>query len=180
MKIFHSIRTMDLTFLDFILWGTYRMFIVQAYQTSQYVVPRGSIFLRKWCSSFAGNSDGKMNVQSACALNTRYKTRWTFRHCWNSKTQLRQLLERNQPKCSNLFGPRQMTLLFLYLPQYKNCTHEHAMSICNATRTADSRLFCDIVAALQREYVGSPPSSEVGLYMYSRLMHPYKNFHFRF
>jgi hypothetical protein len=48
------------------------MFIVQAYQTSQYVVPRGGIFLGKWRSSFAGNSDGKMKVQSACALNTRY------------------------------------------------------------------------------------------------------------
>jgi hypothetical protein len=49
------------------------MFIVQAYQTSQFVVPRSDIFLGKWRSSFAGNSDGKMNVQSACALNTRYK-----------------------------------------------------------------------------------------------------------
>jgi hypothetical protein len=49
------------------------LFIVQAYhQTSQYVVPRGGIFLGKWHSSFAGSSDGKMNVQSACALNTRY------------------------------------------------------------------------------------------------------------
>jgi hypothetical protein len=48
------------------------MFIVQAYQTSQYVVPRGGIFLGKWRSSFAGSSDGEMNVQSACALNTPY------------------------------------------------------------------------------------------------------------
>jgi hypothetical protein len=47
------------------------MFIVQAYQTSQCVLPRGGIFLGKWRSSFAGNSNGKMNVQSACALNTR-------------------------------------------------------------------------------------------------------------
>jgi hypothetical protein len=31
------------------------MFIVQAYQTSQYVVPRGGIFLGKWRSSFAGS-----------------------------------------------------------------------------------------------------------------------------
>jgi hypothetical protein len=46
--------------------------MVQSYQTSQYVVPRGGIFLGKWRSSFAGNSDGKMNIQSACALNTRY------------------------------------------------------------------------------------------------------------
>jgi hypothetical protein len=46
------------------------VFIVQAHQTSQYVVPHGGIFLGKWLSSFAGNSDGKMNVQSACALNT--------------------------------------------------------------------------------------------------------------
>jgi hypothetical protein len=47
---------------------------VQAYQTSQYVVPRDGIFLGKWRSSFAGSTDGKMNVQSACALNTRYKS----------------------------------------------------------------------------------------------------------
>jgi hypothetical protein len=51
----------------------YTVFIVQAYQTCQYVVPRGGIFLDKWQSSFEGSSDGRMNVQSACALNTRYK-----------------------------------------------------------------------------------------------------------
>jgi hypothetical protein len=50
----------------------YTVFIVKAYQTSQYVVSRGGIFLGKWRSAFAGSSDGKMNVQSACALNTRY------------------------------------------------------------------------------------------------------------
>jgi hypothetical protein len=50
----------------------YRVFIMQAFQTSRYVVPRGGIFLGKWRSSFTGNSEGKMNVQSACALNTRY------------------------------------------------------------------------------------------------------------
>jgi hypothetical protein len=44
----------------------------QAYQTSQYVVPRGGIFLGKWRSSLAGSSDGKMNVHSACALNILY------------------------------------------------------------------------------------------------------------
>jgi hypothetical protein len=44
----------------------------QAYQTSQYVVPCGVIFLGKWHSSFTGRSDGKMNVQIVCALNTRY------------------------------------------------------------------------------------------------------------
>jgi hypothetical protein len=48
------------------------VFIVKAYQTSQYVVPRGGIFLGKWRSSFAGSSYGKMNVQSACSLNTGY------------------------------------------------------------------------------------------------------------
>jgi hypothetical protein len=48
------------------------VFIVQAYHTSQYVVPRGGVFLGKWRSSFAGSSDSKMNAQSACALNTRY------------------------------------------------------------------------------------------------------------
>jgi hypothetical protein len=50
----------------------YAVFTVQAYQPSQYLVPRGGIFLGKWRSSFAGSSDGKMNVQSACALNTQY------------------------------------------------------------------------------------------------------------
>jgi hypothetical protein len=45
---------------------------LQADLTSQYVVPRGGIFLGKCRSSFAGSSDGKMNVQSACALNTLY------------------------------------------------------------------------------------------------------------
>jgi hypothetical protein len=47
------------------------VFIVQAYQTSQYVVPRGGIFLGKWRSSFAGTSDCEMNIQSPCAPNTR-------------------------------------------------------------------------------------------------------------
>jgi hypothetical protein len=46
----------------------------QAYQSSQYVVPHGSIFLGKWRSTFAGSSNGKMNVQSACALNTLYNS----------------------------------------------------------------------------------------------------------
>jgi hypothetical protein len=54
------------------LKNMYTVFIVQAYQTSQYVVTRAGIFLGKWRSSFAGSSDGKMNVQSACALNSRY------------------------------------------------------------------------------------------------------------
>jgi hypothetical protein len=49
----------------------YMVFIVQAYQTSQYVVLPG-IFLGKWRSPFVGSSDGKKNVQSACALNTQY------------------------------------------------------------------------------------------------------------
>jgi hypothetical protein len=53
---------------------TYKVFIVQAYQTSQYVVPRGGTLLGKWRSSFAGSSDGKMNGQSACARNSRYMT----------------------------------------------------------------------------------------------------------
>jgi hypothetical protein len=46
--------------------------IAQAYHTAQYVVPCGGIFLGKWRSSFAGSSDDKMNIQSACILNTRY------------------------------------------------------------------------------------------------------------
>jgi hypothetical protein len=50
----------------------YTVFIVQAYQTSQYVLPHGGIFVAKWRSSFAGSPDGKMDVQSACVLNTRY------------------------------------------------------------------------------------------------------------
>jgi hypothetical protein len=45
---------------------------MQAYKTSQYLVPSGGIFLGKWRSYFAGSSDGKMNVQPACALKTRY------------------------------------------------------------------------------------------------------------
>jgi hypothetical protein len=48
----------------------YTVFIVQDYQTFQYVVPRGGIFLGKWRSSFSGIFDGKTNIQSACALNT--------------------------------------------------------------------------------------------------------------
>jgi hypothetical protein len=50
---------------------------VQAYQTSQYVVLRGRIFLGKCRSTFAGSSDAKMNVQSACALNTQYNM-WAY------------------------------------------------------------------------------------------------------
>jgi hypothetical protein len=56
----------------FMKLGMYTVFIVQTYQSSQYVVPRGGIFLGKWRSSYAGSSESKMNVQSACALNTRY------------------------------------------------------------------------------------------------------------
>jgi hypothetical protein len=51
-----------------------RKMLPQAHQTFQYVGPRGSIFLGKWSSSFAESSDGTMNVQSACALNTLYKS----------------------------------------------------------------------------------------------------------
>jgi hypothetical protein len=47
----------------------------QAYQTSKYVVPCGGIFLGKWRSTVAGNSDGETDVQSACALNTLYMVR---------------------------------------------------------------------------------------------------------
>jgi hypothetical protein len=52
----------------------------QAYQTSQDVVPSGGIFLGELCSIFAGNSGGKMNVQSACALNTLYIFFHSFIH----------------------------------------------------------------------------------------------------
>jgi hypothetical protein len=41
------------------------------------VVPRDGIFLGKWRNAFAGNSDGKMNVQSACALNNGNKLYFT-------------------------------------------------------------------------------------------------------
>jgi hypothetical protein len=67
--------------LDFSVRGAVRQHfsrqVVQLFrrkfrQTSQDVVPCSGIFLSKWCSSFAGSSDGKMNVQSACALNTQY------------------------------------------------------------------------------------------------------------
>jgi hypothetical protein len=54
-----------------IVW-IYKVFIVQTYQTSQYAVPRGGIFLGKWRSSLAGSSYGKISVKSAFALNTRY------------------------------------------------------------------------------------------------------------
>jgi hypothetical protein len=54
------------------------VFIAQAYQTSQYVVPRGGILLGRRRSYFAGNSDSKINVQSACALNTRYYLHITY------------------------------------------------------------------------------------------------------
>jgi hypothetical protein len=47
-----------------------RKILPQAYQTSQYVVLRGGIFLGKWRSTFAGSFNGKIIVQSACALNT--------------------------------------------------------------------------------------------------------------
>jgi hypothetical protein len=74
---------------------------VQAYQTSQYVVPHSGIFFGKWRSSFAGNSDGKMNVQSACGLDipyfkalpeyslgesTRNLSQWLIRHIFQSGT----------------------------------------------------------------------------------------------
>jgi hypothetical protein len=50
------------------------VFIVQAYQTSQYVMPRGSIFLGKWRSSFAGNSDGKIILRSEHTVDRHFKT----------------------------------------------------------------------------------------------------------
>jgi hypothetical protein len=53
----------------------------QAYQTSQYVLKRSGIFLGKWRSTFAGSSDGEMNVQSACALYTRYKRDFQIQLC---------------------------------------------------------------------------------------------------
>jgi hypothetical protein len=40
-----------------------RKMLPQAYQTSQYVVPRGGIFVGKWRSAFAGSSHCKMNTQ---------------------------------------------------------------------------------------------------------------------
>jgi hypothetical protein len=77
------------------------VFLVQAYQTSQYAVPRGAIFpvqytrcslfrliilLSTWCRAaaffsasgaalFAGSSYGKINAQPALALNIRFNAR---------------------------------------------------------------------------------------------------------
>jgi hypothetical protein len=56
----------------------YTVFIVLAYQISQQVVPRGGIFLDKWRSSFAGNSEGNMNVPSACACLSHIQNVSTF------------------------------------------------------------------------------------------------------
>jgi hypothetical protein len=62
----------------------YTVFIVQ---TFPYTVPRDGIFLSKWRSSFGGSSGSKMNVQSACALDTQYKTTeyWHFETNENGK-----------------------------------------------------------------------------------------------
>jgi hypothetical protein len=58
------------------------VFRAQAYQTFQYVVLRGGVFLGKWRSAFAGSSDGKMNGQSAYALNILYiPVRFSHRFC---------------------------------------------------------------------------------------------------
>jgi hypothetical protein len=67
------------------------VFIVQAYQTSQYVVPRSGIFHGKWRGSFAGSSDVKMNVQSACALSTRYHGTWAHLSGVLHKSSLRSV-----------------------------------------------------------------------------------------
>jgi hypothetical protein len=64
---------------------------LRAYQTSQYVVPLGGIFLGKWRSYFAGSSDGKTNIQSACALNARYT------YIWN-----REMAHSTLPLCNSL------------------------------------------------------------------------------
>jgi hypothetical protein len=70
---FHIFKEAGMVRNAYLVFVLYTVFTVQAYQSSQYVVPRGGIFLGKWRSSFAGISDGKVNVQSACALNTRWK-----------------------------------------------------------------------------------------------------------
>jgi hypothetical protein len=54
------------------------VFIVQAYQTYQHMVLHSGIFLGKWHNAFAGSSDSKMNVQSACALITQYNYLLTY------------------------------------------------------------------------------------------------------
>jgi hypothetical protein len=59
------------------------------------VVPRGGIFLGKWCSSFAGSSDGKMNVPSACALNTRYKAMTSSFHIPSSSLLTNHFINRS-------------------------------------------------------------------------------------
>jgi hypothetical protein len=65
----------------------------QAHQTSQYVVSRGGIFLGKWGSALAGTSDGKMTIQSACALNTLYLHMYNYKNKLGSYASLIALTE---------------------------------------------------------------------------------------
>jgi hypothetical protein len=45
-------------------FSSYRVFIVQAYQTSQYVVPRGGIFLGKWRREFRRENECPVSLRS--------------------------------------------------------------------------------------------------------------------
>jgi hypothetical protein len=90
----------------------YRVFIVQAYQTSQYVVPRGGVSLSKWRSSFAGNSDGKMNVQSACALNTRYNNIGLM----NGRTSIGDAVQIKRYEQYRIFPPSPTRVRHCYKP----------------------------------------------------------------
>jgi hypothetical protein len=47
------------------------------------VASRGGIFLGKWRSTCTGSSGGKMNVQSACAMNTLYKQMVAVKHIFS-------------------------------------------------------------------------------------------------
>jgi hypothetical protein len=93
------------------------VFIVLAYQASQYVMPRGSICLSKRRSSFAGSSDGKMNVQSACTLNTLYNDTSIMKHHSHMTVFLairrKQSTCRAKPKIWNIFRYEAEKLLAL-------------------------------------------------------------------
>jgi hypothetical protein len=73
------------------------VFIVQAYQTSQYVMPRGGNFFGKWRNFFAGNSDGKMNVQiSLRSEHPVYETKYTkISYEWQRKYITKSCLQQN-------------------------------------------------------------------------------------
>jgi hypothetical protein len=56
---------------QWVYMSLYTVFIVHAYQTSQYVVSRAA----SGAALSEVVADGKINVQSACAVNTRFFSR---------------------------------------------------------------------------------------------------------